>query len=151
MEQKIKHIVRVANVDLKGDRPVGQEMQRIYGVNRIVAGATCKLTEIPPTTRVGLLTEEHIKKIETTLKGDQFPRFLLNIHHDVETGKDMHLIGPHLKLHTDFDKKRLQKIKAYRGLRLQAGLPARGQRTRSNFRKGRSLGVQKSKVKAGKS
>ncbi|MEK6867257.1 MAG: 30S ribosomal protein S13, partial [Nanoarchaeota archaeon] len=40
----------------------------------------------------------------------------------------------------------LKKIKAYRGMRHAAGLPTRGQRTRSNFRKnkGKTVGVMKS-------
>ena len=43
-------------------------------------------------------------------------------------------------------KKRLQMIKSYKGMRHAAGLPVRGQRTKSNFRKNKgkgSLGVKK--------
>jgi len=52
-----------------------------------------------------------------------------------------------LKLRKEFDIKRLKKVKSYRGMRHAFGLPVRGQRTRSHFRKGRSVGVQKKKVK----
>ena len=37
--------------------------------------------------------------------------------------------------------KRLKKIKSYRGLRHAAGLPTRGQRTRSHFRKEKAKGA----------
>ena len=37
----------------------------------------------------------------------------------------------------------MKKIRSYRGIRHELGLPARGQRTRANNRKGLSLGVSK--------
>ena len=43
------------------------------------------------------------------------------------------------------DLRRLKKIKSNRGLRHQWGLPVRGQRTKSNFRrsKGKAVGVKR--------
>ena len=46
----------------------------------------------------------------------------------------------------DNDLKRMKMIKCYRGMRHAFGLPVRGQRTKSNFRKNKgkaSLGVVK--------
>jgi len=51
------------------------------------------------------------------------------------------LLGNDLELSTEFDIKRLRKIKSYRGIRHMAGLPLRGQRTKSNFRKNRRKGA----------
>ena len=145
MEQNIKHIVRIGNVDIKGEKLVAQGLQRIYGVNNTIALALCKIHGIDVSTKVGLLTEENIAKIEGSLDGKDFPKYLLNRRKDFDTGDDKHITGPKLKLQLDFDKKRLQKTKSYRGLRLQAGLPVRGQRTRANFRKGKALGVKRKK------
>ena len=58
----------------------------------------------------------------------------------------MHLINTDLDLSKDGDIKRMKKVKSYKGLRHTWGLPVRGQRTRSNFRKNKgkvSLGVVK--------
>ena len=40
-----------------------------------------------------------------------------------------------------FAIKRLKKIKCYKGFRHTSGLPVRGQRTRSNFRRNRAKGA----------
>ena len=66
---------------------------------------------------------------------------MLNRQKDFEVGKNKHLVGSDLDLRKEFDIKRLKKIKSYRGLRHLVGLPMRGQRTRSHFRKNRSKGA----------
>ena len=57
----------------------------------------------------------------------------------------------HIKtyLQTEFDIKRLKKIKSYKGYRHMSNLPVRGQRTRSNFRRNRrrGAGIKKKGVK----
>ena len=73
------------------------------------------------------------------------PAWLFNRRKDAETGKDKHLLAADLTFQKDNDIKLLQKMKSYRGSRHQAKRPARGQRTRSNFRKnkGKVTGVKK--------
>ena len=46
------------------------------------------------------------------------------------------------------DIKFLRRIRCYKGVRHALGLPVRGQRTRSNFRKnkGKAMGVKRAKV-----
>ena len=78
------------------------------------------------------------------------PAWMLNRRKDYESGEDKHVINAELKLSREFDIKRLQLIKSYRGLRHAWGLPVRGQKTRSNFRKGSAIGVKKSKQKTSK-
>lgn len=55
------------------------------------------------------------------------------------------MTGTGLELQTEFDIKRLKKIKSYRGIRHAANLPVRGQRTKSHFRKNKtkSMGIKK--------
>ena len=53
----------------------------------------------------------------------------------------------------DNDIKMMKKMRSYKGIRHSLGLPVRGQRTKSNFRKnkGKVLGVRKKEgAKAGK-
>ena len=74
---------------------------------------------------------------------------MLNRQHSYDSGEDMHILTTDLRFRNDFDIKRLQKIKAYKGMRHAAGLPVRGQRTKAHFRKGRAVGVSKQKAKVG--
>jgi len=70
--------------------------------------------------------------------------FLKNRRSDFKTGEESHIIGSELDMKKDFDIRRLKKIRAYRGIRHAAGLPVRGQRTRSHFRKkGQAVGVKR--------
>ena len=75
------------------------------------------------------------------MKNPEIPKYILNRRKDSETGEDKHLTGSDLELQNEFDVKRLKKIKSYKGYRHASGLPLRGQRTRSNFRKNRSKGA----------
>ena len=70
---------------------------------------------------------------------------MINRKNDYETGEDKHLLAGTLNFVQDNDLKRLKKIKTLRGIRHQRKLPVRGQRTRSNFRKGKGkvVGVKK--------
>ena len=62
---------------------------------------------------------------------------------DYETGADMHLIGQDLGIMQDDDINRMKMIRNYRGVRHDTHHKVRGQRTRSNGRKGLAVGVQK--------
>ena len=91
-----------------------------------------------------------LKKVEEVilnpLKHD-IPTWMFNRRKDYDTGNDKHILTSDLKLQKDNDIKRLKKIKAYRGIRHATGQPVRGQRTRSNFRRGSAIGVNKKKSK----
>src|SRR3989344_2628458 len=51
------------------------------------------------------------------------------------------LTAEEIKQKTEFDIKRLKKIKSYRGVRHAAGQPVRGQRTKAHFRKNKTKGM----------
>ena len=101
--------------------------------------------------RIQDLSGEDIKAIEEGIKNAEFPSFLKNRRKDLDSGDDLHLNGADLDLRKEFDIKRLRKIKSYKGARHGAGLPVRGQRTKSNFRKhrkkGGAVGVKKKGAK----
>src|SRR3989344_2028209 len=81
--------------------------------------------------------KEEIKDSEEFAKDVDAPSYLKNRQKDFDDGKDKHILGSDLKLREEFDIKRLKKIKSYKGARHSAGLPVRGQRTKSHFRKNR--------------
>lgn len=147
-KQDIKAFQRVLKTDLDGNKPISRALLKIQGIGFSMANALCTSLKIPKSKKAGLLSPEEVKKIEGAVEqGDSVPPWMLNRRKDFDTGKDKHMTGPDLKLSKEFDIKRLKKTKSYVGMRHQQGRPVRGQRTRSNFRKGKSIGVAKSKAK----
>ncbi|MEM4267662.1 MAG: 30S ribosomal protein S13 [Candidatus Woesearchaeota archaeon] len=148
---EIKHLVRIMNTDLDGRKPIYYALTRIKGVGYNYARAMCHYAGIEMEKKCGLLTDEEIQKLESIIKSParyNVPSWLFNRRKDYETGEDKHLLTSELEFMKNNDIRRLKKIKAYRGVRHMFGLPARGQRTRSNFRKnkGKPMGVLRSKV-----
>ena len=147
-------VIRILSEDIEGKLNIYPGLTRIKGISWSISNAICKSLGIEKNRKVGSLTNEEIKKISEFIKGldeENIPFYLINKQNEFETGKNKHLTGTDLELKTEFDIKRLKKIKSYRGIRHSAGLPTRGQRTRSNFRKNRKKGVGiKKKSKAGK-
>ena len=80
------------------------------------------------------------------------PLWLLNRRKDPETNEDKHIITDDMRFIQENDVKILKKIKSYKGVRHMHGLPTRGQRTKSNFRrnKGNVIGVKRKKGKSGR-
>ncbi len=134
-------IVRILSRDIEGNMKIYPGLTKIKGVSWALSNATCNALKINKNAKIGSLTEKEIKNISEFLKNPSLRSQLHNRKSDFETGKDRHLTGGDLELRTDFDIKRLKKIKTYRGYRHMSGLPSRGQRTRSNFRKNKSKGV----------
>ncbi len=134
-------IIRILSKDIEGRMKIYPGLTKIKGVSWTLANAICKALKIDKNKKIGSLTAEEIKEISEFIKNPKLPSYLHNRKKDFETGKDKHLTGSDLELRTDFDIKRLKKIKSYRGYRHMSGLPLRGQRTKSHFRKHRSKGV----------
>ena len=151
---EIRHLVRIANTDLDGEKKLLFALRRIKGVNTMMANALCKITGYDPDKKVGELKKEEITKIEDILSTpikNGIPVWMLNRRKDPETGSTTHLISNDLIFTRNNDIKRLKKIRSYRGTRHQHGLPSRGQRTKSNFRKnkGKVVGVTHAGKKRG--
>ncbi|MBU0894604.1 MAG: 30S ribosomal protein S13 [Nanoarchaeota archaeon] len=141
-------VVRILSKDIEGKMKIYPGLAKIKGISWALSNAICKILKINKNRKIGSLKDEEIKKIVEFLKNPGIPKYLVNRQKDFEDGENKHLVGSDLELRTDFDIKRLKKIKSYRGYRHMAGLPTRGQRTRSNFRKNRkkATGIKK-KVK----
>ena len=145
-KQELKAFIRVLNTDLDENKQLYMALRKIYGVNYSLSNAICNLLKISKTKKAGLLTDEEVKRVEASVREIQIPKWMINRRKDLETGNDQHLIGGDLKFAKESDVKRLKRIRSYRGMRHAIGQPTRGQRTRSHFRHGRSVGVQKQKV-----
>lgn len=147
METKLKEqkaeerIVRISSRDVEGGMKIYAGLAKIKGVSWSLSNAVCKKLKIDKTRKIGSLTEEEIKKITDFIKNPKVPKHILNRRGDFETGKDKHLVESDLELQKEFEIKRLKKIKSYRGFRHSSGLPLRGQRTKSNFRKNKAKGA----------
>ncbi len=143
-----ERMIRILSQDIEGGMRVYPGLTKIKGVSWSLSNATCKKLNIDKNRKMGSLTSDEVKKITEFIKNPEMPEFIFNRRHDFETGKNKHLTGTDLELRTDFDIKRLKKIRSYKGVRHGAGLPVRGQRTRSNFRKNRAKGMGiKKKIK----
>ncbi len=140
-EKREERLVRILAKDIEGKLNIYPGLTKIKGVSWSISNATCKTLGISKTKKIGQLTEEEVKKISEFIKNLNTPAFLKNQQKNFESGEDKHLIGSDLELKNEFDVKRLKKIKSYRGLRHLAGLPTRGQRTKSNFRPNRRRGA----------
>ncbi|MFH1972166.1 MAG: 30S ribosomal protein S13 [archaeon] len=151
MDKKDKILVRVLNTDLHGNKDLYTGLCKIKGVNFNFSNAICSSLNLDRAIKINQLSIEQIKKIEEFVKDPKsLEYYLLNRQKDYDSGEDKHLSTTDIKFRKEFDIKRLQKIKSYRGLRHAAGLPVRGQRTKGHFRKGKTVGVSKKKGKAGK-
>ncbi len=144
-----RYIVRVLNTDLDGNKHIIDSLRKIKGIGFGFANITCKLANIDPYKKTGNLSDEEIARINDTIKtaAEHVPEWVLNRRKDIETGQNKHVLSSDLDFSKETDIRNMKKIKSYRGVRHISGLPVRGQRTRSNFRrnKGRGPGVVKKK------
>lgn len=148
--QQLRHLVRIADTDLDGKKTLLYALARIKGIGVPFANAVCKLAGVDPFRRTGSLQDEDVKKLEKVITDpltEGMTPWLLNRRKDFETGEDKHIITGDLIFNVENDIKFMKKIKSYKGVRHIFGLPVRGQRTRSKFRKnkGKVVGVKLSK------
>ncbi len=105
---------RIAGQDLPDHKKVPYALRYIFGVGPKIADEIVAKTKINPDKRANELSSEEINRIQAAL--------------------DQVMIEGDLRREINDNISRLKRIHAYRGLRHIAGLPARGQRTRSNAR-----------------
>lgn len=142
-----RHIVRIANTDLKGTKHILFALADIKGVGVMFANAVCAISGTDKQRKVGTLTDEEVRRLDEIIKNPLkfgLPEWMLDRRKDPETGKDLHLVTNDLVFAQENDVKMMKKIKSYKGMRHMAGLPVRGQKVRSNFRKnkGNVMGVK---------
>ena len=149
-KKEFKYLVRIAGTDIDGKRKVPVGLAFIKGIGVRTGEVICRLGRVNPEKRIGYLTDKEVEKLDrlvTEFQNQKLPSWLFNRRKDYETGKDLHVIGSDLAIALREDLNRLRKIRSYRGIRHELGLPVRGQRTRTGFRRGITVGVHKRKAK----
>jgi small subunit ribosomal protein S13 len=106
---------RLAGIDIPINKQAWVSLQYIYGIGPSLSYKILDKAKIAPDTKVKDLTEEEVNKL----------REVIDKQYRVEG---------ELRKEINYNIKRLVEIGSYRGLRHRHGLPARGQRTRTNAR-----------------
>ncbi|MFA4989971.1 MAG: 30S ribosomal protein S13 [Candidatus Omnitrophota bacterium] len=107
---------RVLGVDIPKEKRIEISLTYLYGMGRASANKILKDINIDPAKRAKDLSEEEVARITNTLqKGG------LKLEGDLRRDISQNI-------------KRLMDIGSWRGSRHKKGLPARGQRTRTNAR-----------------
>ena len=108
-------MARIAGIDLPREKRVETGLTYIYGIGPTVSRRLLGEAGIDPNKRVRELDELEVGKLNTIIQNS------IKVEGDLrrEVGSSI---------------KRLMDIGCYRGLRHRRGLPARGQRTRTNAR-----------------
>jgi len=142
------YILRMADSDVDGLRPIAIGLTSIRGVGMRTSQQICRLAGINGKTLGGHLSEEEQDSLRSAIDdyATTVPWWLVNRQRDLGTNEDAHIVAMEVKMTRDDDISRMAGIKAYRGMRHRSGHKVRGQRLRSNGRKGSTLGVEKKKI-----
>jgi small subunit ribosomal protein S13 len=107
-------MARISGVNIPDNKHAVISLTYIFGVGRTAAKALCVATGVEPASKIKDLTDEQLDSLRSevgklTVEGDLRREVQMNI-------------------------KRLKDLGCYRGMRHRHGLPARGQRTKTNAR-----------------
>ena len=108
-------MARIAGVDLPRDKRTEIALTRIYGIGPTMAKEICEKAGLAENSRVTNLTEEEVTTLRRVIEGN-------------------YKVEGELRTEIVMNIKRLMDIGSYRGLRHRRGLPAHGQRTKTNAR-----------------
>ena len=125
-------MARIVGIDIPRNKKVAYSLRYIHGIGMSTALKICKLAKIDTEKRVQDLTEKQIVTIRETIND-----LGMNVEGELRSLNAMNI-------------KRLKDVGAYRGLRHRRGLPANGQRTKTNARtrkgKKRTIGLGKKAI-----
>ncbi len=108
-------MARIAGVDIPRDKRIEVSLSYIFGIGRPAAIKICSGVNVAIDTKVRDLTDDEVNRI----------REFIDKNYTVEG---------ELRKQVRQDIQRLIEISSYRGVRHRRGLPARGQRTKTNAR-----------------
>ncbi|HZG50105.1 MAG TPA: 30S ribosomal protein S13 [Thermoleophilaceae bacterium] len=117
-------MARIAGINIPLNKRVEIGLTYVYGIGRSTSNTILAESEVAPDTYVKDLTEDEVRKLREKV--------------------DDLLVEGDLRRERSQNVKRLMEIGAYKGLRHRRGLPANGQRTKTNARtrKGPKRGSQ---------
>ena len=141
------YILRIADSDIDGLRPIAIGITSIKGVGMRTSQQICRLAGVDGNTLGGHLSDDEQDRLRNSIDdyATTVPWWLVNRQCDIGTNEDAHIVATEVKMTRDDDVARIAGVKAYRGMRHRSGHKVRGQRLRSNGRKGSSLGVERKK------
>ena len=147
MEDEFRHLVRISRKDVDGNKTIEHALTDIKGVGLSLSKTICRVLDLDLNSKIGYIADEDVEKIESIIedpKAFDIPTWMLNRREDYATGEDIHLIESDLDMTLRDDLNRMKKTRSYTGSRHEVGLPVRGQRTKSTFRKSATVGVRRS-------
>ena len=125
-------MARIVGVDIPRNKKIAFSLCYIHGIGMSTALEICKTAKIDTDKRVQELSEKQISSIREVISSLE-----MNVEGELRSFNAMNI-------------KRLKDVGAYRGLRHRRGLPANGQRTKTNARtrkgKKRTIGLGKKSV-----
>ena len=125
-------MARIVGIDIPRNKKVAYSLCYIHGIGLSTALRICEKAKIDTEKRVQDLTEKQIVTIREAISESG-----MNVEGELRSSNAMNI-------------KRLKDVGAYRGLRHRRGLPANGQRTKTNARtrkgKKRTIGLGKKAI-----
>ena len=122
-------MARIVGVDIPRNKKVAYSLCYIHGIGLSTAVMICNRAKVNIEKRVQDLTEKQVVSIRETISA-----LGINVEGELRSFNAMNI-------------KRLKDVGTYRGLRHRKGLPANGQRTKTNARtrkgKKRTIGLVK--------
>ena len=108
-------MARIAGVNLPNQKRLEIGLTYIFGIGQSTAQKICKDLQLDPNEKIKDLTDDEVAKLRTYIDAN------VEVEGDLRRERSQAI-------------KRLSGIGCYRGLRHRRGLPARGQRTKTNAR-----------------
>ena len=150
MSREFNYIVRLHGTNIDGTKMVPYALTEVKGVGVRLARAIVKQLALDPTERLGSLSDADVRRLEEAVENPQsigLPTWMVNRRKDPMTGENLHMLTSDLDLRNKDDIDLMRETRSWKGDRHSKGLKVRGQRTKTTARKGRSVGVSRSRVR----
>jgi len=125
-------MARIVGVDIPRNKKIVFSLCYIHGIGTTTAQKICEMAKVDKEKRVQDLSEKQISSIREIISSLE-----INVEGELRSFNAMNI-------------KRLKDVGAYKGLRHRRGLPANGQRTKTNARtrkgKKRTIGLGKKAI-----
>ena len=125
-------MARIVGVDIPRNKKIAFSLCYIHGIGLSTALKICEKAKVDKAKRVQELTEKQISKVREIISS-----LGINVEGELRSFNAMNI-------------KRLKDVGAYKGIRHRRGLPANGQRTKTNSRtrkgKKRTIGLGKKAI-----
>ena len=107
--------IRISGVNIPDEKRIEIALTYIHGIGRSRSGEILEKVKIDPNVRANKLSADDVNKLRMEVE-------------------DNYTLEGELKRQKMMNIKRLKEVGSYRGSRHTKGLPARGQRTKTNTR-----------------